>query len=74
MPCSPRHARLLLKRGQATALQRTPFTIRLLYGSIGYKQPVSLGVDAGTKHIGVSATTNKRVLYEAEGQDDEQNP
>ncbi len=57
MPCSP---------GQATVLQRTPFTMRLLYGSSGYKQPISLGVDAGTKHIGVSATTNKRVLYEAE--------
>ncbi len=57
MPCSP---------GQATVLQRAPFTIRLLYGSSGYKQPISLGVDAGTKHIGVSATTNKRVLYEAE--------
>ena len=66
MPCSPRKARLLLKSGKATVVKRTPFTIRILYGSSGYKQVVSLGVDAGTKHIGVSATTDKRVLYEAE--------
>jgi hypothetical protein len=43
-----------------------PFTIRLLYGSSGYKQEVFLGVDAGTHHIGVSATTEKKVLFEAE--------
>ena len=66
MPCSPRKARLLLKSEKAMVVQRTPFTIRLRYGSSGYKQVVSLGVDAGTKHIGVSAATAKRVLYEAE--------
>lgn len=66
MPCSPRKARLLLKSGKATVVQRTPFTIQLRYGSSGYKQPISLGVDAGTKHVGLSATTEKRVLYEAE--------
>ena len=68
MPCSPRKARLLLKEGKAKVIQRTPFTIQLLYGSAGYKQPISLGVDAGTKHIGVSATTEKQVLFEAEVQ------
>lgn len=68
MPCTPRKARLLLREGKAKVIQRTPFTIQFLYGSSGYKQPVSLGIDAGTKHIGVSATTNKKVLYEAEVQ------
>jgi RRXRR protein/HNH endonuclease len=43
-----------------------PFTIQLLYGSSGYRQAVSLGVDAGTQHIGVSATTERIVLFEAE--------
>jgi RRXRR protein len=43
-----------------------PFTLQLLYGSSGYKQEVSLDVDAGTHHIGVSATTEKTVLFEAE--------
>ena len=66
MPGSPRKARLLLKEGQAKVIQRTPFTIQWLYGSSGYKQSVSLGVDAGTKHIGLSATTEKKVLFEAE--------
>ncbi len=68
MPCSPRKARLLLSAGKAQVIQRTPFTIQLLYGSAGYKQPVSLGVDAGTKHVGLSATTEKQVLFEAEVQ------
>ena len=36
MPCSPRKARLLLKAGKAKVIQRTPFTIQLLYGSAGY--------------------------------------
>ena len=68
MPCSPRKARLLLKAEKAKVIQRTPFTIQLLYGSADYKQPISFGVDAGTKHIGVSATTEKHVVFEAEVQ------
>lgn len=66
MPCKPRKARILLKHGKAKVVKREPFTIQLLYGSSGYKQPISLGIDAGSKHIGVSATTEKEVLFEAE--------
>ncbi|QNB45362.1 HNH endonuclease [Thermanaerosceptrum fracticalcis] len=66
MPCSPRKARLLLKQKKAKVIKRTPFTIQLIYGSSGYKQAVSLGVDAGSRTIGLSATTVKKVLYEAE--------
>lgn len=65
MPCQPRKARLLLKVGKAKVKRMVPFTIQLLYGSSGYKQEVSLGIDAGTQHIGVSVTTEKRVLFEA---------
>ncbi|MFJ8531216.1 RNA-guided endonuclease IscB [Bacillus sp. NPDC094106] len=68
MPCSPRKARLLLQQQKAKVVKRTPFTIQLLYGSSGYKQPISLGVDAGTKHIGVSATIEQKVVFEAEVQ------
>jgi 5-methylcytosine-specific restriction endonuclease McrA len=68
MPCKPRKARLLLKTGKAQVVRMEPFTIQLLFGSSGYTQDVSLGVDAGTKHIGVSATTEKDVLFEAEVQ------
>ncbi len=66
MPCQPRKARLVLKDGKAKVVKMVPFTIQLLYGSSGYTQEVSLGVDAGTQHIGVSATTEQYVLLEAE--------
>ena len=56
MPCSPRKARLLLKQKKACVIKRTPFTVKLLHGSAGYKQPVTLGVDAGSKHIGIWIT------------------
>src|SRR5436309_7748242 len=68
MPCQPRKARLLLKEGKAQVVKMVPFTLQLLYGSSGYKQEVSLGIDAGTQHIGVSATTERAVLFEAEVQ------
>jgi hypothetical protein len=66
MPCSPRKARFLLKEGKAKVVKMIPFTIQLLYGSSGYKQEVSLGIDAGAQHLGVSATTEQTVLFEAE--------
>ena len=65
MPCKPRKARVLLKEKKAKVVNRTPFTIQLLYRSSGYKQPVNLGVDAGSKYIGLSATTNKKELFKA---------
>lgn len=58
--------RVLLKQQKAKVVKRCPFTIQLLYGSADYTQPVSLGIDAGNKHIGVSATTESKVLYEAD--------
>lgn len=66
MPCSPRKARVLIKDGKARVIKREPFTIQLLYGSSGYKQKVNLGIDAGSKHIGLSATTKKKELFSAE--------
>lgn len=66
MPCSPRKARLLLKEGKARVVKRTPFVIKLLYGSAGYKQQITLGVDAGSKHIGLSACTETKELYKEE--------
>ena len=66
MPCSPRKARILLKTKRATVKKRTPFTIQLIYGSTGYKQPITLGVDAGSKHIGLSASTESKEIYAEE--------
>ena len=58
--------RRLLKNKRAKVVRRCPFTIQLLYKTSHIKQPVSLGVDAGSKHIGISATTKDKVLYEAD--------
>jgi hypothetical protein len=66
MPCKPSKARKLLKQGKAKIIQREPFTIQLIYGSSGYKQPITLGIDAGSKFIGVSATTETQELFSAE--------
>ena len=65
MPCTPAKARHLLDAGKAKVKKRTPFTIQLVYGSSGYTQEVILGVDAGSKTIGVSASTKKEELFAA---------
>lgn len=57
--------RRLLKSGQAKVVSRCPFTIQLLYESTNHTQPISLGIDAGSKTIGLSATTETKVLFEA---------
>ena len=54
--------RRMLHDGQAVIISHTPFTIRLTYDTTHYTQPVSLGVDAGSKHIGLSATTEHKEL------------
>lgn len=58
--------RVLLKQSKAKVVNNCPFTIQLLYSSMNYTQPVTLGVDAGSKHIGLSATTDDRELYAAD--------
>ena len=66
MPCHPAKARILLKKGKAKVVDRTPFTIRLLYQADNNIQDVNLGVDAGSKYIGLSSTTEKKELFKAE--------
>lgn len=58
--------RRMLKNNQAKIIKRCPFTIQLLYESTNHTQDITLGVDAGSKTIGLSATTEDKVLYEAE--------
>lgn len=58
--------RHLLKEGKAKVVRRMPFTIQLLYDSGEHTQPVDLGVDAGSKHIGLSACSDKAELFAAE--------
>lgn len=58
--------RRMLRDGQARVVKRCPFTIQLTYQTTNHVQEVNLGVDAGSKTIGISATTENKVLYEAE--------
>ncbi len=48
--------RRMLKSGKAKVVQRKPFTIELQYESTEHVQPLSMGVDTGSSHIGVSVT------------------
>jgi len=66
MPTTPCKARKLLKQGKAKVVKREPFTIQLLYATGETKQDITLGVDAGSKIIGLSATTDKQELFSAE--------
>lgn len=66
MPCSSRKARKLLSTGKAVVVRRTPFVIQLVHGSSGYVQPVTLGVDSGFTHVGLSAVAGKKELYAAD--------
>lgn len=58
--------RRLLKNGLAHVVCRIPFTIQLYYETTNFVQPISLGVDAGSKYIGISATTSEKELYAAD--------
>ena len=58
--------RKLLKDKKAKVVNRCPFTIMLLYEVDDITQPITLGVDSGSKHIGLSATTSEKVLFEAD--------
>lgn len=63
MPCKEAKARRLLKQNTAKIYKREPFTIQLLFECENQTQDITLGVDAGSKHIGLSATTNSKELY-----------
>ena len=58
--------RRMLQDGRAVVARREPFTIRLTYDTTDHTQPVTLGVDAGTAHVGLSATTESKELFAAE--------
>ena len=66
MPCTEAKAKHLLKAHKAKVVNLTPFTIRLNFVVDDITQPVTLGVDAGYKTIGLSASTEDKVLFEGE--------
>lgn len=63
-----RHSKVrrLLKSKQAKVVNIEPFVIQLAYKTANYTQAVSLGIDSGSKHVGISATTKLKELYSSE--------
>ena len=66
MPTSPAKAKKLLKAGRAKVVKRTPFTIQLCYTTGETKQEITLGVDTGYKHAGLSAVSDNKELFSSE--------
>ena len=66
MPCKEAKARKLLKQNKAKVAKKEPFIIQLLFECENQTQDITLGVDAGSKYIGLSATTEKKELYSAD--------
>lgn len=61
------HVRILLRQKKAVVVRKFPFTIKLTYDlEKTYVQDVSLGVDCGTAHVGLSACSDKKELFAAE--------
>lgn len=59
--------RRLLRDKKAKVVKRCPFTIRLLYEpETKIVQDIVLGVDTGSKYVGVACVGNDKVLYQAQ--------
>ena len=66
MPCSCRKARLLLKQKKAKIVGYKPFTIQLNYATGEARQEVIVGVDEGTRYIGIAIVSQGKVLAKGE--------
>lgn len=66
MPCTQKKARILLKEGKAVIYKYDPFTIQLTYATGETKQDCHIGIDTGSKHIGMAITSEKKVLFKGE--------
>lgn len=66
MPCTKAKARKLLRDNKAKIIKYTPFVIQLQFECEDIVQKISLGVDAGSKTIGLSATTKSKELFSSE--------
>src|SRR5215468_5132682 len=66
MPTTPRRARIFLTTRRARVVTHEPFTIQLRFETTTYTQPVTVGVDTGSHTVGIAATANQEVLFQAE--------
>lgn len=58
--------RRMLKQKEAKVVRRKPFIIQLLFETTSYTQELTLGMDSGYRHIGVSVTSEKEELLSTE--------
>lgn len=66
MPCTQKKARILLKEGKAVIYKYDPFAIQLTYATGETKQDCHIGIDTGSKHIGMAITSENKVLFKGE--------
>ena len=66
--CNGAKVRVLLKQNRAKVVSKCPFTIKLLYEGTTFTQPLTLGVDTGSKYVGsaVINDTTAEVVYESQ--------
>ena len=69
MPCTPAKARHLLEKGKAIKVRtftRDVFAIQLTFRVSEYVEELTLGIDAGSKVIGFSVSSDRREYFAAE--------
>ena len=66
MPCTQKKARILLKEGKAVIYKYDPFTIQLTYATGETKQDCHIGIETGSKHIGMAITSENKFLFKGE--------
>ncbi|MCP4348373.1 MAG: hypothetical protein GY795_23035, partial [Desulfobacterales bacterium] len=62
MPCRPAKARHLLDAGKAEVVNLFPFTVRLTWDCEENVQPVTVGIDKGSRKTGLSCVGSGRIL------------
>ena len=67
MPTTSRRARIWLKEKRAHIVRQEPFTIRLRFTTKSHVQPTRVGVDTGSKVVGIAAITNGRGSFPGRG-------
>jgi hypothetical protein len=66
MPCQPSKARKLLRDGRAKVVNRSPFTIKLLWECEEHVQEVVVGIDKGSHVTGLASVGKGEILLSAE--------
>jgi len=66
MPTTPRRARVWLEAKRARVVRQEPFTIRLRFATKAHVQAAKVGVDTGSKDVGIAAIANGEVVFQAE--------